>query len=142
MFERWNLGSRFPGGELPDDKRVALACEFRRLAQLGTIRTAPGRNTRIADQHSVSPDYPRGRGNIEQTLTYYRLLLPYHKHTKSTNELKRRTHVVRIFPNAASCLRLTRALCVETHEDWLEDKCYINMDVLREARKEALRKAA
>ena len=35
-------------------------------------------------------------------------------------ELKRRTHVVRIFPHAASCLRLVRALAVETHEGWLE----------------------
>ena len=35
-------------------------------------------------------------------------------------EIKRRTHVVRIFPDAASCLRLVRALAVETHENWLE----------------------
>jgi putative transposase len=68
---------------------------------------------------------------------------------KSTNmlerlneELRRRTRVVRIFPNAASCLRLIRALCVETHEGWLEDKRYINMDLLWEARKDQLRKAA
>jgi putative transposase len=54
--------------------------------------------------------------NIEETLTFYRLPAQHHKHLKSTNmlerlneELKRRTHVVRIFPNAASCLRLVRA---------------------------------
>ena len=35
-------------------------------------------------------------------------------------ELRRRTRVVRIFPNAASCMRLIRALCVETHEGWRE----------------------
>jgi len=57
-------------------------------------------------------------------------------------ELRRRARVVRNFPNAASCLRLTRALCVEAHESWLEDKRYINMDVLWEARKEQLGKAA
>jgi len=56
--------------------------------------------------------------------------------------LRRRTRVVRIFPNAASCLRLIRALCVETHEGWLEDKRYINIDLLWEARKDQLRKAA
>jgi transposase-like protein len=35
-------------------------------------------------------------------------------------EIKRRTRVVRIFPNGESCLRLVRALAVETHENWLE----------------------
>ena len=65
--------------------------------------------------------------NFEETLTFYRLPLAHHKHLKSTNmlerlnqEIKRRTWVVRIFPNAASCLRLVRALAVETHENWLE----------------------
>jgi len=47
--------------------------------------------------------------NVEETLTYYRLPRAHHKHMKSTNmlerlnqELKRRTLVVRIFPNTAS----------------------------------------
>jgi putative transposase len=87
--------------------------------------------------------------NIEETLTYYRLPLAHHKHMKSTNmlerlnqELKRRTHVVRIFPNAASCLRLVRALAVETHENWLEAIRYLNMDHLKEHKKLALRRAA
>jgi putative transposase len=87
--------------------------------------------------------------NIEETLTYYRLPLPHHKHMKSTNmlerfnqELKRRTRVVRIFPNAESCLRLVRALAVETHENWLEGTRYLNMQHLAEHKKEALRRAA
>src|SRR5262249_23074699 len=57
-------------------------------------------------------------------------------------EIKRRTHVVRIFPNGDSCLRLVRALAVETHENWLEQHRYLNMDDLREHKKEALRRAA
>jgi transposase-like protein len=87
--------------------------------------------------------------SIEETLTFYRLPRQHHKHLKSTNmlerlneEIKRRTHVVRIFPNAESCLRLVRALCVETHENWLEAHRYLNMDYLRELKKEALRQAA
>ncbi len=32
------------------------------------------------------------------------------------------------------------ALCAETHEAWLEDNRYINMDLLREQRKEQLGK--
>src|SRR6201984_928607 len=87
--------------------------------------------------------------NIEETLTYYRLPLAHHKHMKSTNmlerfnqELKRRTHVVRIFPNAESCLRLVRALAVETHENWLEGTRYLNMQHLAEHKKAALRQGA
>ena len=57
-------------------------------------------------------------------------------------EIKRRTHVVRIFPNAASCLRLVRTLAVETHENWLEANRYLNMHDLREQKKLALRAAA
>jgi putative transposase len=87
--------------------------------------------------------------NIGSTLTFYRLPRRHHKHLKSTNmlerlneEIRRRTRVVRIFPNGSSCLRLVRALCAETHEAWLEDNRYLNMEFLLEQRKESLRKAA
>ncbi|RVL11855.1 IS256-like element ISRm5 family transposase, partial [Sinorhizobium meliloti] len=86
---------------------------------------------------------------IEQTLTFFRLPRQHHKHLKSTNmlerlneEIRRRTYVVRIFPNTESCLRLVRALAVETHENWMEANRYINMDDLREHKKLALRQAA
>ena len=87
--------------------------------------------------------------NVEETLTYYRLPRAHHKHMKSTNmlerlnqELKRRTLVVRIFPNTASCLRLSRALAIETHEGWLEAIRYLNMEHLKEHKKETLRALA
>ena len=56
--------------------------------------------------------------------------------TKYNQELKRRTHVIRIFPNEESCLRLIRALAVEIHEDWIEAHRYLNMEMLREQRKQ------
>ena len=87
--------------------------------------------------------------SIEETLTYYRLPLAHHKHMKSTNmlerlnqEIKRRTHVIRIFPDEESCLRVVRALAVETHENWLEGTKYLNMQALFELKKLALRQAA
>lgn len=68
---------------------------------------------------------------------------------KSTNmlerlneEIKRRTHIARIFPNEASCLRLARALCVETHENWIEAHRYLDMSLLREHKKQELMKLA
>ena len=57
-------------------------------------------------------------------------------------EIKRRTLVVRIFPNTESYLRLIWALCVEPHETWLEDNRYLNMTLLAEQKKELLRLAA
>lgn len=87
--------------------------------------------------------------NIGETFTFYHLPLPHHKHMKSTNmlerlneEIKRRTRVVRIFPNGASCLRLIRALAVETHEGWLEASRYLNMELLKEHKKLRLNLAA
>jgi putative transposase len=86
--------------------------------------------------------------NIEQTLTFYRLPRQHHKHLKSTNmlerlneEIKRRTHVVRIFPHEASCLRLIRALAAEIHEDWIEATRYLNMTILKEHKKQVLLQA-
>jgi putative transposase len=84
--------------------------------------------------------------NIEETLSFYALPREHHKNLKSTNmlerimeEIKRRTLVVRIFPNPASCLRLVRALTVEMHENWIEAIRYLNMDALREHNKQTLR---
>lgn len=97
--------------------------------------------------------YPKltdwAEGAIGETLNFYRLPRQHHKHLKSTNmlerlneEIKRRTRVVRIFPNDASCLRLVRALCAEIHETWLEDHRYLNMDYLKEQKKDFVRLAA
>jgi putative transposase len=87
--------------------------------------------------------------NIEETLTFYRLPLLHHKHLKSTNmlerlneEIRRRTYVVRIFPNSDACRRLVRALAVETHENWLEAHRYLNMNDLKELKKTQFRQAA
>ncbi len=97
--------------------------------------------------------YPRlcewVEANIEETWTFYRLPRQHHKHLKSTNmlerlnqEFKRRTLVVRIFPDEQSCLRLIRALAAEVHEDWMEDHRYLNMEALKEQMKTPMLKAA
>ena len=66
----------------------------------------------------------RVEAKIGETLKFYSLPRQPHKHPKPTNmlerlneEIKRRTRVVRIFPNPSSCLRLVRALCAETTEE-------------------------
>ena len=87
----------------------------------------------------------RVEANIEQTLSFYRLPRPPQTHEvdqhAGTPERgdQRRTQLVRIFPNPESCLRLVRALAVEMHEGWLEASRYLNMDILKEHKKEQLR---
>ena len=87
--------------------------------------------------------------NIWETLSFYSLPHGHHKHLKSTNmlerlneEIKRRTRVVRIFPNEESCLRLIRALAVEMHENWIEAHRYLDMNLLQERKKEQLMQLA
>jgi putative transposase len=43
-------------------------------------------------------------------------------------EIKRRTRVASIFPNAASCLRLVSALLAECDEDWSTGKVYLTLE--------------
>jgi len=87
--------------------------------------------------------------NIEETFAFYRLPVGHHKNLRSTNllerfneEIRRRTYVVRVFPNSEACLRLVRALAAEQHEEWQEGSRYMNMQLLVEQKKEQIRHAA
>ena len=100
-----------------------------------------------------APSYPQlcdwVEANIEQTWTFLSLPRQHHKHIKSTNmlerlmeEIKRRTLVVRIFPNQASCLRLVRALAAEIHDGWIEADRYLDMTLLQGHKREGRRELA
>ena len=45
-----------------------------------------------------------------------------------SQEIKRRTRVIRLFPNVASCLRWVSAVLMERSEDWQTGKMYLNLD--------------
>jgi putative transposase len=49
-------------------------------------------------------------------------------------EIKRRSRVVRIFPNREACLRLVTALAVEQSEEWTTGRRYLDMHELEEYR--------
>lgn len=72
--------------------------------------------------------------NIPQGFAVFELPKAHRKHLRSTNpierfnqELKRRSRVVRIFPNEDACLRLMSALLLEFHEDWLDGRRVLPM---------------
>ncbi len=45
-----------------------------------------------------------------------------------SQEIKRRTRVIRLFPNEASCLRLVSAVLMEISEDWETGRTYLNLN--------------
>jgi len=71
---------------------------------------------------------------IESCLSAYNLPASHYRKMKSTNmlerlnqELKRRSRVIRIFPNEASCLRVLGTICMEQSEEWETGRRYLKM---------------
>jgi transposase-like protein len=76
---------------------------------------------------------------IEDCLACYDVPAPHRVRVRTTNglerlnqELKRRTRVVRIFPNRASLRRLVTALAQEQSEEWVSGRRYLDMELLWE----------
>jgi len=80
----------------------------------------------------------------EEILAVFHLPAVHRRRMASTNmlerlnqELRRRTRIVRIFPNTVSCLRLVCALAIETNEEWMPRR-YLDMEVEEGAAREAV----
>lgn len=72
---------------------------------------------------------------IPEGLTVFAFPAAHRRLVRTTNgverlnkEIRRRTRVVSIFPNEASCLRLVSAILMEISEDWETGKTYLAFD--------------
>ena len=80
--------------------------------------------------------------HVEECLSCLAFPESHRRRIRTTNglerlnqEIKRRTRVVRIFPNRQACLRLvTPALAVECSEEWVTGRRYLDIEELRELR--------
>ncbi len=75
--------------------------------------------------------------NLPEGMTVFAFPAKHRTKIRTTNcverlnrEIKRRTRVVSIFPNAASCLRLVTGVVMETSEDWQSERnVYLTFDI-------------
>jgi putative transposase len=84
--------------------------------------------------------------HIEECLSCLAFPESHRRRIRTTNglerlnqEIKRRTRVVRIFPNRGACLRLVSALAIEQSEEWLTGRRYLDMRELEEHRRQEQR---
>lgn len=72
--------------------------------------------------------------NFEEGLAFYSFARAMWKKIRTVNmvenlnkEVRRRTNVVRVFPNEESALRLIAAVLADKHEDWAGEKIYLKV---------------
>jgi len=121
-------------------RRKELASDLR------AIFAAPDRKQALTIAASVAEKW-RKKGNekvaehleehIEECLSCLAFPEPHRRRIRTTNglerlnqEIKRRSRVVRIFPNERSCQRLVTALAVEQSEEWITGRRYLDMGEL------------
>jgi putative transposase len=126
-------------------RRKELASDLR------AIFAAPAREQALQIASSVAEKWRQRKGNekvaehieehVEECLACLAFPESHRRRIRTTNslerlnqEIKRRTRVVRIFPNPEACLRLVSALAVEQSEEWLTGRRYLDMSELEEQR--------
>jgi transposase-like protein len=72
--------------------------------------------------------------NIPEGLAVFNFPSAHRQRIRTSNiaerinqELRRRTQIVRVFPNTKACERLTGALLMETYETWQTDTTYLKI---------------
>jgi len=128
-------------GMVPKKYSKVLADQFR------DIFNAPDRNTaytRVKELVSFHAEkLPRVAEFLEETadevLACFNFPEEHRRRIRTTNglerlheEIRRRTRVVRIFPDEQACLRLVSALAAEQHDLWVSGRLYLNMQPLNE----------
>lgn len=86
---------------------------------------------------TTAPEFARWvEENIDEGLACFSFPQAHQKKIRTVNclerlnrEIRRRSRVVCVFPNIASCERLLTAVLQSVHEDWMTGNRYLDMDV-------------
>lgn len=118
--------------------RCRIIAHLREITGASNLESARKRLLEAIDV--LSPTHPKVADYLdtyaEEMLAVYALPEHHRKRMRTTNmlerfneEIKRRTRVVRIFPNERACVRMVSALAMEMNEEWMERK-YLDMNLL------------
>jgi transposase-like protein len=130
-------------GMVSFEKRKELAAGLRAVFAAPTRELALRAAEELADRWRGS--HPKVaehlEEHVEECLSCLSFPESHRRRVRTTNglerlnqEIKRRTRVVRIFPNREACLRLVTALAVEQSEEWLTGRRYLDMEELKQGR--------
>jgi putative transposase len=82
--------------------------------------------SRLADWMEVA--IPEGLTAFNFPESHWRRIRTSNMLERVNQEIKRRTRVIRIFPNQLSCLRLVSAVLMEISEDWETGRIYLTIE--------------
>ena len=122
-------------------KRAELGAGLREVFNAPDMESARQRADDLAQNWRKS--HPKVAEHVEEELedclTCFGFPPGHRIKIRSTNglerlnqELKRRTRVVRIFPDRGSVLRLVTAMCMDQSDEWVSGSRYLNMELLRQ----------
>lgn len=114
-----------------------LFSEIKSIFESPDIRRALARLSEVVDQYQTR--YPKLAQKLsneaEDCLSIFHFPISHRRRIRTTNtlerfnqEIKRRTRVVRIFPNPESAIRLISALAIEQSEEWTTGRMYLDMN--------------
>ncbi len=112
-------------------------------AALRTVFTAPDRATAETYLRQLVQQYAKNQpklagwleANVPEGLAVFSFPAAHQRRLRTVNglerlsqEIARRTRIVRIFPNEAACLRLISAILMELDDDWQTGKVYLGFE--------------
>ena len=130
---------RNAGAKVPRKARREVHARLRDIFNAPDLKEAQERARRLAaDYRRRFPELVEWlEETIAEPLAVFALPEVHRKRLRTTNglerygqEVRRRSRVVRIYPNRRSCLRLVSALAMEQSEEWLTGHRYLEMKVL------------
>ena len=127
-----------------NDMRKEIADAMRRIYGQETIEQARAMAKKTVEQYRKrAADFSAWlEANYEDGLAFYAFRQEAWRKIRTSNclerlnkEIRRRTRVVGIFPNDASCIRLVGALLMEQNDEWTDGKVYLNPKAMERPKK-------